>query len=320
MHWQTSVADSRSAVGFAGRIADLLYDMNSLQEISMNISLAGKNKWQAAQNSIEYSLSNNSNESNIGLEGFPSWWSNSGYLNLLKNNAVDSLAEASYINAFEQTIGNQINDSNTGNEIFKVGLQKVTPLQTEFSDTRLSLDLKKMAEVISIQEELGQNRQVFFTGYGGWDHHDSLLTAQADRLPDLDNALAEFYEAMEELGMQDDVVVFTISDFARTLTSNGSGSDHAWGGNMMVMGGEVNGGQILGQYPSLSLAGDLNLNDRGRILPTTSVDEMYAELALWFGASPNDLEYVLPNLCNFYSTSGCPSPLPGGYGPIGIFA
>jgi len=88
----------------------------------------------------------------------------------------------------------------------------------------------------------------------------------------------------------------------------------------MIMGGAVRGREIYGDYPSLHLGDQnvLNLNQRGRMLPTTSVDEFYAEIALWFGVSPNDLGYILPNLCNFYSPS-CPSPVPTGYAPIGMF-
>jgi uncharacterized protein (DUF1501 family) len=88
----------------------------------------------------------------------------------------------------------------------------------------------------------------------------------------------------------------------------------------MIMGGPIEGQNIYGDYPSLNLSSNLNLSDRGRILPTTSVDEFYAELALWFGASPNDLDYILPNLCNFYSTSGCPANVPNNYMPIGMFS
>jgi uncharacterized protein (DUF1501 family) len=147
-----------------------------------------------------------------------------------------------------------------------------------------------------------------------------VLTNQANMLPVLSNAMAEFNNAMKEIGMHDKVVSFTISDFARTLTSNGNGSDHAWGGNQMVMGGPVAGSQVYGNYPSLSLVNnDFNLSSRGRMLPTTSVDEFYAELALWYGVSPNDLDYVLPNLCNFYSPS-CPASLPNNYMPLGMFS
>lgn len=88
---------------------------------------------------------------------------------------------------------------------------------------------------------------------------------------------------------------FTASDFARTLNSNGKGPDHAWGGNQIVIGGPVQG-----EYPtSLAPGNDLDVG-RGRLIPKTSVDEMAAELALWYGVeNDNNLEIILTNVRNF---------------------
>ncbi|MEM7792540.1 MAG: DUF1501 domain-containing protein, partial [Verrucomicrobiota bacterium] len=109
-----------------------------------------------------------------------------------------------------------------------------------------------------------------------------------------------------ELGINDKVTTFTASDFARTLTSNGKGTDHAWGSNQMVMGGAVNGGQIYGTYPDLGLGTSIDTG-RGRLIPTLSTDEYFGELARWFGVSDRDLASVLPNLSRFYSIgSGAP--------------
>lgn len=321
MQWQTSVPQSRSAVGFGGRISDILHDMNTIPNISMNISLDGKNRFQTGNQFNEYSISNSTDESNIGFKGLPSWWSNSGYSNDLKNGAINNIVEQQYSNIFHQTMGTLTSQTAESIEIFRNAFANVVPLTTSFSDTTLSKDLKKMAEVISVRSKLGANRQIFFTTFGGWDHHDNVLGNQNNMLPVLSNALAEFNDALNEIGMADDVVTFTISDFARTLTSNGNGSDHAWGGNQIVMGNPIQGGQIFGSYPSLALTNnDLNVSDRGRVIPTTSVDEFYAELALWYGASPNDLAYILPNICNFYSPSGCPADVPSNYMPIGMFS
>ena len=99
--------------------------------------------------------------------------------------------------------------------------------------------------------------------------------------------------------MRDRVTTFTTSDFGRTLTSNGRGSDHGWGGNQMVMGGAVRGGAIFGEYPALAAGNPLDTG-RGRLIPTMSVDEYFAELALWFGVAPSDLDQVLPNVRRFY--------------------
>ncbi len=319
MQWQTAVPQNRSAVGVAGRMADILNDLNSLPESSMNISLAGKNRWQSGNETNEFSISNSTTAANMGYTNYTSPSSNNGYLNDRRNKALDSLATMQYSNLFHKTIGD-LNKSTSNNiDLYKTALENLIPLNTTFSATNLSNDLKKIAELIKVRSFLGAKRQTFFVNFGGWDHHDDLLLNQANMLPVLSNALNEFNNAISELGMQNDVVTFTISDFARTLTSNGDGSDHAWGGNMMIMGGPIQGGKIFGNYPSLNLSSIRNLSSRGLILPQTSVDEFYAEIALWFGVSPNDLDYILPNLCNFYSSSGCTLPVSNNYSPIGMF-
>jgi uncharacterized protein (DUF1501 family) len=127
-------------------------------------------------------------------------------------------------------------------------------------------------------------------------------------LPVVSAALSEFNSAMVELGVENEVTTFTASDFGRTLTSNGRGSDHAWGGNHIVMGGAVRGGDLYGNFPALYEGNSLDTG-RGRLIPTTSVDEYFAELALWFGVPRQDLELVLPNIRRFYDPSSSGPPL-----------
>jgi len=113
---------------------------------------------------------------------------------------------------------------------------------------------------------------------------------------------------MEELGIADDVLTFSVSEFGRTLTSNGQGSDHAWGGNVFVMGGTnlINGGQIYGTYPSLALNNSIDLGG-GVLIPDTSADTYFAEVAKWFGVPDSDLSMLFPHLTNFYNIgSGAP--------------
>ena len=110
------------------------------------------------------------------------------------------------------------------------------------------------------------------------------------------------------------MTTFTSSEFGRTLTFNGEGTDHAWGGNVMVMGGPVQGGNIFGEYPLLELGGELELSENanfsnGIMIPTTSVDEYFAELALWYGVQPSELSTIFPNIGNFYNTGSGSSPI-----------
>lgn len=312
MQWQTSVPQSRTAVGVGGRMADMLKDMCGIDGVSMNISLDGKNRFQAGNSVIEYSIANNATPENLGFEAPPTWWPNRGYLTQSRGEVVNGLVEDVYSNIFQDTYSSLTRQTVESIDLFKSALSKKPDLPISFSNSRLSQDLRMMAEIISVQQHLGNNRQIFFTTFGGWDHHDEVLANQGRMLPILSNAMSEFQQAMEHLGLDEEVVTFTISDFARTLTSNGNGSDHAWGGNQMIMGGGIDGGKIFGEYPIINLNDPLNLDARGRFIPTTSVDEFYAELALWFGASSNDLSYILPNIGNFY-TYAENSP------PIGMF-
>jgi uncharacterized protein (DUF1501 family) len=162
-----------------------------------------------------------------------------------------------------------------------------------------------VAKTIAARTPLGKKRQTFFVQMGGFDLHGNIEANHHGLLATVNAAIAEFQAAMVELNLENQVTLFSASDFARTLSSNGSGTDHAWGGNHFVVGGAVNGGQIYGTYPELALNSSLDTG-RGRLIPTTSVDEYFAELALWMGVSPSNLPLVLPNLTRFYSPGGAP--------------
>lgn len=310
MQWQTSVPQSRDAVGFGGRMADMLNASNTHQEISMNISLDGKNIFQRGQDIAEYSISNAISASNVGFEALPSWWSNTGLMTTLRDGAVDSLVSKTYSNLLQKTYSTTTKNTINSFEIFKEALQRVPSFTTQFGTSNLEKDLLAVAKVMSVRNFLGTKRQIFFVNYGGWDMHDGLLTGLNQKLPIVSKALKSFYDVTAELGIADKVTTFTISDFARTITSNGQGSDHAWGGNTMVMGGAVNGGKIYGAFPKMNVTSNSqNVSFRGNFIPSVSTDELYGELALWYGVSPADLCYALPNLKNFYTYSPNNYPL-----------
>ncbi|MEM9985954.1 MAG: DUF1501 domain-containing protein [Bacteroidota bacterium] len=293
MQWQTSVPQSRSAKGWGGRMADLLQAANASQDISMNISLAGNNTFQAGNEVVEYTISPLGNGS-LGIRGYQG----SSPLNQIRTAAVNNLLERQYQDIFEQTYADITRQAEVNHENFSAAVGNVS-LQTPFSPGYLSQSMSMIARTIGAHQTLDMNRQTFFVTYGGWDHHDELLNNQAAMLGIVSKALGEFDAAMRELGLHQQVTTFTISDFARTLTSNGNGTDHGWGGNALVMGGDVKGGQMYGQYPELALGQSLDVGD-GILIPTTATDEYFAELALWLGVSRSDLPLVLPNLTNFF--------------------
>ena len=91
-----------------------------------------------------------------------------------------------------------------------------------------------------------------------------------------------------------------VSDFGRTLTWNGKGTDHGWGGNYVVLGGAVQGGQILGEYPEVleEIFSDVNIG-RGRILPKYPFEAVWNGVADWWEISQADREAILPHSANF---------------------
>lgn len=300
--WQTSVPQTNSPTGWAGRLADLVQSANTNQDISMNISLSGKNIFQLGQQSAEYAILPTGNGS-IGIQGYDG----TSAFNQIRTGAVKSLMEQQYQDIFKETYAGVIEASQNTHELFSAAVGNST-LNTSFSNSELSQSLKMVARTMKVREELGAKRQTFFVRFDGWDHHDELTNNHNQMLGILSKAMSEFQSAMAELNLEDCVTTFTSSDFGRTLTSNGNGTDHAWGGNVMVMGSKVNGNDIYGSYPSLALNGNLEIGG-GVLIPQVSTDEYFAELALWYGVPKSDLVMLFPNIGNFYNTMSSAPPL-----------
>ena len=280
-------------------MSDILQSMNNNQNISMNISLSGRNIFQSGNQSSEYTI-NPSGTGSIGIEGYKG----DSALDMIRTTAVDNLLEDQYVDIFKKTYADVTRNAQSSHEQFSSAIGGVN-LNTTFSTSRLSQSMQMVAKTIAARNTLDVCRQTFFITFGGWDHHDELLNNQAGMLTVVSKALSEFNTAMTELGVNDNVTTFTISDFARTLTSNGNGTDHAWGGNVMVMGGKVNGGRTYGSYPNLALNSNLDVGN-GVLIPTLSTDEYFAELAQWYGVSNTEINNIFPNLTNFYTVGGQP--------------
>ncbi len=294
--WQTGLPHERSGTGWGGKVADLIRDMNTNDKISMNVSLSGTNVFQTGNETVEFTL--NPYGGSIGIDGYETE-NMYDVFNIERTAAINSMIDQEYDDVFKQTYVDVIRRSRDGDLEFKAALESTPELATEFSDNYISESFKMAARTISARKALGMKRQIFYITFGGWDHHDEILENQYGMLSVLSDALGEFQGALDELAVADCVTTFSISEFGRTLTSNGNGTDHAWGGNVMVMGGPVNGGRIYGDYPTLAENTSLDLG-YGTLLPTLSTDQYFAELALWFGVSQSELGTIFPNLQNFY--------------------
>ena len=175
----------------------------------------------------------------------------------------------------------------------------------------LAAQLHSVAAMIAARQALGVSRQVFFVSLGGFDNHGDQFGRDAvtgnktllagkhfDLMRQLDEALKVFYDATVALGVANSVTTMTMTDFGRTLKSNGAGSDHGWGAHQFVMGGAVNGGRIVGAMPPVALDTSWDVG-QGRLLPTTAGDTYAATFAKWMGATEGELDAVFPNLPRF---------------------
>ncbi|MBC7884785.1 MAG: DUF1501 domain-containing protein [Saprospiraceae bacterium] len=305
MHWQTGVPHQRTAQGWGGKMADLLVSANENQTLSMNISLSGSNVFQTGNSTVEYSI-----HPEYGSIGIQDYNSNGWILHPLKRAAIDGMVNPVYQNVFKNTYAKTIKASIDGNEMLSGVINNAPVFNVPFSDNYLSQSFHMIAKTISGRDALQMNRQIFFIEYGGWDHHDELLNNQAAMLTQLDNALYEFNAAMEQMNTHNKVTTFSLSEFSRTLTSNGNGTDHAWGGNVFAMGGAVYGKNILGTFPSLALGSSNPLEiGGGSLIPTTSADEYFAEIALWYGVPASELVTLFPNIGYFYDTGSGSAPI-----------
>jgi uncharacterized protein (DUF1501 family) len=188
------------------------------------------------------------------------------------------------------------------------------PAAPRFNDVTnaLAVQLRLVARMIGGRSALGARRQVFMVSIGGFDTHDFQNRDHGRLLGRVSQALAYFDTLMSHssINAQGMVTAFTASEFGRTLSSNGDGTDHGWGGHHFVVGGAVRGGDIWGRFPVIGVNGADDAG-RGSMIPAIAVDQYAGVLARWFGVPNSGLYDLFPNLSRFGSGSdfGLPASL-----------
>ena len=167
-----------------------------------------------------------------------------------------------------------------------------------FPNTDFGNQCKRAFLLIRDHQVLGQNRQCFALELGGFDTHSDQLRLQGDLFSDFAQSISALYTQLRNIGLEEAVTSFTFSEFGRTVEPNNSGTDHGWGSNAMVFGGDINGGQYFGQWPSLALDGDNSLS-RGRMIPEIATDQLHASILQWFGVSGEAIDIIFPHIHNF---------------------
>ena len=298
--WQSSSPEG-STIGWGGNIGDLALSGNT-NSLFTCISLAGNSVFLAGDTALQYQCSA------VGAVKAKALSDNFFYEPKMRS-AFAELIQQSSGHVLENAYNNVTRRAIAAEAQVSSGIGAVN-LQTAFpSGNSLASQLKMVARLIGARTALGNKRQVFMVQLGGFDLHDNLVAKQPGQLQAVSEAMTAFHAATVELGVADKVTSFTASDFGRTLSSNGDGSDHGWGSHHFVMGGAVNGACFFGAAPPVSV-GDTTAPDdqwhvgQGRLLPSTSVDQYAATLAQWFGVAPEELNGILPNLRNFGEAAG----------------
>jgi len=287
--WQSSSAEGATS-GWGGRIGDLYAAGNGNATFTC-MSVSGNAVYLSGRSTVQCQVTTNGS---IAVKGVKSPLFGSAAC----SQALQGLLTSPRTHLFENEYAAVTKRSVESNEQLTSALASASVTTAFPANNALGDQLKLVARLIAARGALATKRQVFFVSIGGFDNHDSIATAHPGLLTNVGNALGAFYQATVELGVANQVTTFTASDFGRTLLSNTDGSDHGWGSMHFVLGGAVRGRSFVGTPPVLANNGPDDVG-QGRLLPTTSVDQLGGTLAAWFGASASDQLVVMPNLANF---------------------
>jgi uncharacterized protein (DUF1501 family) len=292
---QTAYPNNQAAVGWGGRIGDVVQVLNAGGTVPMNVSVGGNDIFLRGQAVPAYSVPAGGN---FGL----ATTGGSAAQRQARATAMQSLfaldRQNEQVRATADVISSAVNASAALNAVVNNAASAAAP-SFQGLNTGLSRQLFAVAKMVEGRATLGLRRQIFFAQAGGFDNHQNQLVDQGNRFNEVGPALRAFYNATVALGVQDQVTLFTLSDFGRTLRVNDGGSDHAWGNHHIVIGGAVRGGQTYGTFPNLALGGPDDTDRDGRWIPTIAVDQYAATLANWFGVPDSDIPAVVPNIARF---------------------
>ena len=155
----------------------------------------------------------------------------------------------------------------------KLDVQNYQSPITNYPDSEFGLALKQTAMLIKAEVGL----EVSAIDLGGWDTHfaqGSSAGIMPNLMKDLAEGLAAFHADMAD--HQSQLTTVTMSEFGRRASENGSlGTDHGHGSMMMVLGGNVDGGKVHGQWPGLA---EGQLIGPGDLAVTTDYRDVLSEI------------------------------------------
>lgn len=324
--WQAGAAEGARR-GWGGLMADQFLSLNGGNNVFTAMSTAGNTVFLAGQNVVQYQVTPTATPAVRITSAAAATTTVFGAANAgarVREIIRDTSGSSYFMKDYAAKVVRSVDSAELLNAAFATPAisgvpapsQLLNPITRVLETNALAVQLQTVARTIAANASLGLRRQVFFVSMGGFDNHDVQNTAQSPLMARLGHAMAYFDGVLANLNgvdLRPAVTTFTASDFSRTFTTNGDGTDHAWGAHHFVMGGSVRGGRIYGQYPTLGVDqtnGFQNPDMSGNILiPTMSVDQYAGAIGRWFGVSQTALDSIFPNLRNF--SSGYPDFMAG---------
>ena len=292
--WQAYKPEG-ARIGWGGRIGDLLAAGNGYNNFTC-ISASGNTVFLSGETTIQFQTNGNGNGVQIGgLTGGLFGTSAS-------NNPLRAIVTADRTNLFEKEHARIVKRSIDAQAALSGAMLPAGSLPAPPGGNGLAQRLQTIARIIGGRTALSMQRQVFYVTIGGFDTHDNQTASHAALMQQLSDAIAYFDSllALPAINALNDVTLFTASEFGRTLTSNGDGTDHGWGAHHFVVGGAVRGRDVYGAFPEIGV-NTVDDVGQGRLLPKISVDQYAGTLAKWFGLSDAQISTIFPNIVNFGS-------------------
>lgn len=294
---------SLHGLGWGGRAGDALRSRNNgTLPLAPVISISGTNLYQNGTSVLPFVLSSGGASR---LSRF--YQGNAG--DKIRYDTLRELLQKNYTSIMQDQYGVVGETSIVVNDKLREELldENDGNIATVFPENDgLGSQLKMIARMIKVSQRasIGHKRQIYFASIGGFDTHENQMSSHERLFGSLSNSLVAFRNALNEIGALNNVTTFSMSDFGRTLNSNGNGTDHGWGGVQFMMGGAsakggpLHGRKVYGNYPLLELVNDQAVG-RGRMLPTTSIQQYGATLAKWMGVTDADINTIFSGVGNF---------------------
>jgi len=312
--WQTGagIVNGSNAFGWGGAIGEHAENCNGRIALPSSFSIGGSTDWLASAKSNYVSLNADvAVERMFGYDNISDWIPRGSRLANIGTTLDTLIAQGRNTSnpLMQRGIADAVGRASDATALLDQSLRENSLDDVPFNRlNKLASQLHLVARLIASREQLGMQRQVFFVLMGGFDTHSNQRERQPVLLRELNTAIELFQGAIDGRGLTDSVTAFTASDFGRTLTSNGNGTDHGWGGHAFAFGGAVDGGRVIGETPSYAVrdnpddAGEDDGSFAGRLIPKISVTQYAATMSRWMGMDEGQIAAAMPDLANFTDT------------------